>query len=274
MSITFANKAQSSAPVAADGVILTSSGVAWGNPAAFTTVLASISGASILSGVVIRPTFASGSNDWDNEIDIATGGVGSEVVISTIRFTYKDLFSIGSTCGSGHLPLPIGIDNIANNARISARMRSNTASAFTCALSILYLSKPISGQNTYLTTAQPVTSIPAATAGPTLTTPDGVFGNSAYVQIRAAAGNAVVLIAATFNGVAGYFEIDIATGTGGAEVVITTIHFRAENVETPCWFVFPNPLDNIAAATRIAARIRGNAVASLRFGLLAIEKPL
>lgn len=266
---------QLTAPSAADGITLTAPGVAWQNSTPFQTLIASINGAAVLTGIVVRPTFASGSNDFENEVDIATGALGAEVVIATLRFMYREIFSASATNGQNVFVLPIGIDNIPNNARVSARIRSNTTSAFTCAISIMYYSKPVSGQNTYLTTSQPLVSVPAATIGPTLTSPDGVFGNSAWVQIRAASGNALVVLGLVINGITGIFEIDLGTGTAGSEAVISTFHTNMiASLAVSGFIPLPTPLDNIAASTRIAARIRGNAIGSIRIGLIAIEKPL
>ncbi len=263
-------------PSAADGIVLTTTGGAWTN-SAFVELLSSISGASILSGFLLTPGAAlSGTFDNQLEVDIATGGAGSEVVISTFRFAYANFLTTGGSSGSNlALTLPIGIDNIANNARISARIRCSAASVFTFAVSLQYFSKPVSAN--YLTTAQPYVAIPPAANSIAITSGGSSWQNGAYVQLRTNSGAALILVGIVLGWVdstVGIFEIDIATGAAASEVVITTIRFRGTFNSLPGYYLLPNSLDNIAINTRIAARIRGTAVNILKVALNVIEKPL
>lgn len=266
---------QKTLPASAVGVLLTAAGSAWGNPASFTELTASMASDAVLSGIVVRPTFGFFFEAFDVEIDIATGAAASEVVIATFRW---GAFNPPGQANPGNViyALPIGIDNIASGDRVSARMRISTTSVFTCRVSATYYEKPISG--TYLTTPNPQVVIPAASNSIVLTAGSS-WGSGSYQELRTNSGSAVILISLIAYGGSNnaiYHEVDIATGAAASEVVITTVAIHNETTgTTPAWILFTLPLDNVAASTRIAARSRSNFNgATIRVALNVIEKPL
>jgi hypothetical protein len=275
MSLNLVSQAQFVTPSAATSITLTSTTSAWGNAASFTEILSAISSASVLSGIVLRPIEGSQNWDIDCEIDIATGAASSEVVISTFRFTYTDVFGSDTLTGPVIFNLPIGINNIANNDRISARIRTSGTSTFTMKIAALYFKKPITG--TYLTTANPVKTLPSAANSVTVTTNATTWLNGTYTQLRTNSGSALIILGLTIRGqTAGEYEIDIATGAAASEVVITTVHFSASaTLSIPSFFPLPNPLDNVGVNIRVAARARGTLTGlGLRVALMVLEKPI
>lgn len=262
-------------PPAATGVLLTAPGSAWGN-SGYVELEDSMPDDAVLSGIVVRPTFGFSFHAFDVEIDIATGASSSEAVIATFRW---GAFNPPGQANPGNViyPLPIGIDNIASGARVSARIRISTTDAFTCRVSATYYEKPLTGA-TYLTTANPQLAIPAASNSIVLTAGSS-WGNGSYQELRTNSGAALVLVSLIAYGGSGgnvYHEVDIATGSDGAETVITTVAIHNDTTgTTPAWILFTLPLDNVAANTRVAARSRASVnSATIRVALNVIEKPL
>lgn len=264
--------AQFTAPSAADGIALTPSGVAWTN-GAYATILASISSDAVLTGVNVRTT---NNQDIDFEIDIATGAAASEVVIATIKG-----FSRGAATtladDQGQFIFTIPIDAIANGARLSARIRHSTTDVTTWLVSLTYYKKPIVG--TLDVSATKTKVVPSAAALLSLTSGAASWGNGAYVQLIASTAAAWVIdgiiALETSNGLE--FEIDIATGGAGSEVVVYTIRgFRAVLVGGFGYCPLPNPFDGIGSGVRVAARSRANSAGSIGclLGLSYREKPL
>lgn len=255
------------APSAATSTTLTASGTAWANPA-WTQMIASTSNSITIAGIVV---LTNGTNlDW--EIDIGVGASGSEVVVGTMRGTSR-------TSGAGipqsfYFPLPILVSG--GSKRISARIRKAGTATTGFTLAIMYYDGDIS--STAGTTTAVAKSIPSAAAGTTLS-PSGVsWGSSSYVQLRAATGSALVLGGIVlYAGVAQPYEIDIATGGSGSETVIATFRGNYDSAAGVNNLVYANPpIDNIAANTRIAARIRinGTNTTAWRIALIVYEKPI
>lgn len=101
-------------PANAGVVVLSAGGSAW-TKGSYSQITASTSEADYLVGIVL-----SGANSADFEVDIATGGAGSEAVISTIAFTkYTNV--------QGHvvsLPYPIAV---GSGVRIAGRCSCSSA---------------------------------------------------------------------------------------------------------------------------------------------------
>ena len=258
-------------PSAADSITVTCPGSAWGN-SAYSELVASVN-ASVLAGVVVSCQFTSGAQDW--EIDIAKGAAASEVVIATIRGGVGP--NVSDCLNNPCFRLPIGIDNIPNNSRLSCRIRCSTTDAVPAKVAVNLYDKPVA--NSWLTTAQPTVALPPATNALVLVAGGGAWTSGAYQQLRTNSGPALILLA-TVNYYpptgANDFELDLATGGAGSEAVITTIPCHSNNINnSPGWSIFANPLDNVAVNTRVAMRIRAtNASAQVRCAATAIEKPL
>lgn len=116
-------------PAAAAGASLaTGGGAAWANPASYTQVVpaSTITATFYIAAVIFQPPAATtAATLYEYEIDIATGAAASEVVAMTVAFTIKNVTA------AGYIP-PMWLDlpepkQISANARISARVRYNTA---------------------------------------------------------------------------------------------------------------------------------------------------
>lgn len=269
MALNVLQAAQLPYPAAANSITVTCPGSAWGN-SAYSEIVASVN-ASVLSGVVVSCEFGSGAQDW--EIDIAKGAAASEVVIATIRGGVIVSTNLNNPC----FRLPIGIDNIPNNSRLSCRIRCSTTDAVPAKVAVVLYDKPVA--NSWLTTAQPTVALPPATNSLVLVAGGGAWTSGAYQQLRTNSGPALIILA-TVNYYpptgANDFELDLATGAAASEVVITTIPCHSNNINnSPGWSILANPLDNIAVNARVAMRIRAtNASAQVRCAATAIEKPL
>jgi len=274
MAIAVLNDLQRAAPAAGANVTLTPSGTAW-TSSAWVELIAAVGAESILTGLVVSTAWGNSSavdSHW--EIDVATGAASSEVVIATFKGRIRGIF--GNTQDSTQwLPTVLGIDAIANGARLSARIRtgSTNTTVWTCA--VTYIHKPLSG--TILTTAQPMVALPAAAVAVSVTASGTPWANGAWVQIRGATGAALVLTGLVLSADAdGECEFDIGTGTAASEVVITTVRIVAK--AAAIYFgTFPLhvPLDNIAASVRVAARLRHATASAVGLvALMGFEKPL
>lgn len=122
-------------PANASGVTLTSGGGAW-TKGSYTQVLASTAEAEYIIGVLL---YAPNYRDTGYEIDIATGGGGSESNISTVVHNSGTTYESGS---DGPIRLSVYIPFIAPVAvaastRISARC-SDSVGSKTIVIKIVY----------------------------------------------------------------------------------------------------------------------------------------
>lgn len=269
MALNLLTLPQLTVPAAAVSVTLTSPGSDWGN-SAYAELDASVN-ASILSGFVVKVTTVTGAVDV--EVDIAVGAAAAEVPISTVRFGEQS----NTTCNST-FRLPIGIDAIPNGSRLSARVRSSTTAVSVNSVAITIYETPV--PISWLTTTQPVVTLPPATAAILLTAHATAWLSGNYVELRPGSGSALVFLALiTYYPPTGSsdYEVDVATGAGGAESVVTTIPCHSEAAgNAPGWSILANPLDNIGASVRVALRLRSSGAGGqqVRAAAMVIEKPL
>lgn len=260
--------AQFTAPAAAAGAAITPNATAWAN-SAYADLLASVSAAAVLTGIVVYPTT---NVTAEFELDVATGAAGSEVVIATI----KGKFLGNVAWETAYVPVPVPIDHIANGTRLAARLRKSGTDVNVWRVAITYLKKPIAG--TLLTTAQPVKVTAAGGPMTVLNTNSANWVNTTWKELITSTATAIVLTHYVAPPFAGNMEaeFDIGVGAAGSESVITTVRIRAQSNDGGPWIVpFVNPLDAIPTATRVAARWRGtNTFSSGPFGLCYVEKPL
>jgi hypothetical protein len=265
------------APSAADAVSITPAGTAWGN-SAYVTLLAATPAACVLTGVTVYTTHGvSASVAYDFEVDIATGAAGAEVVIATVRGYNRRISASTGASGPTHAyVLPIPIDNIAAGVRLSARLRkNNTATTPEWFVAVTYLQHPLA--STLLVTAVALKTLPAAAAGVTVTASATPWASGAWAQLRSASGPALIVAGVVLGGpsLEAEYELDLGTGGAGSETVITTIRAAATSFGLPSQLLLPTPLDNLAAATRLAARLRcSSASRTAVVSLLVLEPPL
>lgn len=270
MGLQVLNTTETPIPAAADGASLTPNGSAWAN-SSWVQLVASTSAASLLTTLIARNNDST-DNDW--EIDIGTGGAGSETVIAT--FSAAMFSTTAPPSNMMRLVLRLPVDNIATATRVACRLRKSGTSTSTWNISAGLVSKPISGS--VLTTANVLKALPSAGAHTSCAVGGGVnWANGGWAQITASTAAALVVAAIsarpdfnTFN----YFEVDIGTGGAGSETVITTL--RAGGIIGRHFYTaLSNPLDNIANGVRVACRCRANATSGgMRVALNYFEKPL
>jgi hypothetical protein len=231
-------------PSAASGVSVTGSGTAWGN-SSWVQVTASTPAAIVVVGVVVG-----GGVNQEFEIDIGKGPAGSETVVATISGNQESAAS-----SPRWLPLPIPVDNIPSGTRVAVRVRKAGTTTTAWTIKLVYYEKPISGS--IATTANPSLLVPSAAAGTSVTPSGTAWANSAWTQVIASTGNAIVLGGITINpAVAVEYEIDIGTGASGSETVVTTIRGRSTTAGAPQTIILKPLLDNIPTETRVAVRLR------------------
>lgn len=256
-----------SAPSAANSVGITPVSTAWAN-SSYVQIIASTSTAITISGIEVLTV----GNNVDWEIDIATGASGSEVVVATFQGTNRTA-AVGAP-NSYYLPIPRLIS--ASGQRISARLRKSSTTTTTWSVGLLYYGGNIS--STAQTTTAVLKALPSAAAAATVNAGSGSWGNGAYTQIRAATGSALVLGGISmFAGVAQPYEIDVATGAAGSEVVIATFRGNWDSTAGVNSVNYAQlPIDNIPANTRVAVRARwnGSNTTAWRVKLLVYEKPI
>jgi hypothetical protein len=274
MALTLLADRQYTAPSAANAVTITPNVTAWAN-STYGTLLAATPAACLLTGVTIATTDGSGSSvAYDAEVDIATGAASAEVVIATVRVHLRQLFT-GQYGPTNHCVLPIPIDNIAAGVRLSARLRKDNTNTTAWKIAITYLQKPLS--TTTLTTAVAQKVIPPAAAGITVTSGGSAWANGTWAQLRAATGAALVIVGIVFGApsATAEYELDLGTGGAGAEAVITTLRLALSNQGMPSVLMLPTPLDNVAASTRLAARLRcATASSTMVVSIMVLEQPL
>jgi len=249
----------------------------WAN-SAYVELLAATPTACVLTGVTLFTTEGGSANvTYDAEVDIATGAAGAEAVIATVRLFNRRSFSphLGPTACA---VLPIPIDNIGTGVRLAARLRKNSTTTTVWKVAITYLRKPLA--STMLTTVTVAKVLPPAAVGVTLTAGGGAWTSGTWGQLRAATGAALVITGVVFGNPSvlnAAYELDLGTGAAAAETVITTIRFSAGGtaVGFPSHLCLPTPLDNVAASTRLAARLRcATASATVVASVMVLERPL
>jgi len=267
---------QYTAPAGADAVAITPAGTAWAN-SAYVQLLAATPVACVLTGVTVYT--AHGSSDataYDFEVDIATGVAAAEVVIATVRGFNRLIFTSGQSGHSQYIGLRIPIDNIAAGARLSTRLRKNdTNTSNLWKVAVTFFQKPLT--TTTLLTAVAQKTLPPAAASVTVTAGSPAWAGGAWVQLRAASGAALVItgLVAGNPSSSEEMELDLGTGGAGSEVIITTLRLFSSTQGFPSHLMLPNPLDNIAASTRVAARLRSaTASTTVQVSLMVLDKPL
>ena len=273
MPLALLGDRQYTAPSAADSVALTPTGVVWTN-SAYVTLLDPTPAACVLTGVTLRSTDGTSSSvSYDLEVDIATGAAGSEVVIAPCA-------PITARSATPGRPAGRTIAACRSRSTISAAGPAGGAppqnfEPHRPTVAITYSQKPLTA--TILTTAVPSKALPPAAAGTTVTAGGSAWANGTWGQLRTAAGAALVVIGVVFGtpSVIAEYELDLGTGGAGSETVITTIRLTAVSRGQPSVLMLPTPLDNVAASTRVAARLRcATASATMIVSLLVQEKPL
>lgn len=264
-------------PSAANSVSIVGNATPWANSAYGQLVAAGSAGADgkILASLIPQWNLLAES---EVELDIATGGAGSEVVVTTFR----GAIALQQIVNPWIL-LPL-LDNIAGSTRIAARLRKSATDANTHALAIQYYDKTSFGAEV---SAQPQKVAPAAANGILLspTTFGGAYGTCPWAEVIASVAadmvvTGVVVLPLGAHSSARYI-IEIGVGTAGNEVKIASISFNQRSnagwrgEAGPIWL--PAPYDGVVAGSRVAMRLIPGPTTS-NFGWKAAicyaEKPL
>lgn len=236
----------STIPSAAASIGVTASGTPWAN-GSWVQAIASTSASVVLTGM--NPGAATSS---DQEIDVGTGGSGSEVPVWTFRL--DDQPNLGSNYTHNFYFGPL----IPSGTRVSFRMRSGTASQ---TQSVAILVVPDTSFSQQSTSAQAV--LPAAASSVSIAGPNSSWANSSYGQLTAGIAHTMMITSvAYFAGTTGTTaEIDLATGGSGSETVISTLRTRVS--DSTGHFVWHLPVPYLVpASTRLAVRFRENSTSS------------
>ena len=271
--LTLADR-QYTAPSAAAGVTLTLSGVDWGD-SAYGELVAAVDADCILTGITVA-SWSSSLASYEYEVDIATGGAGSESVIATFRGEQRQVISNVTTDGM-YLPAGIGIDNIANGDRLSARVRGGTTATHTVNIAVTYLKKPLTGST--LTTAQPLLTLPPAQDDFSFAMGTSWAWGSWFELSPDTRPEAIVITTLIFPTPAATMDIELQLGTavGGDVTVLTTVRASMEGTSSnPYIYPLPNALDNVPALTSFVARARyqGTTARSMLLAINYFNKPL
>lgn len=264
-----------SLPAAAAGTNISLSATPWAN-GAYAQVTASLAAAIQLGSAMIT-TFGGTASGDEIEIDIAKGGAGSEVVVTTIRY-------VKNTSGQ-YAPnfrfRPI-VDNIPTTTRIAVRGRHRSAETGTIAIGFNYYEKPTGIAQV---SAQPHKWWPSAANGVDIAGSGAINSEGlsigAWSQLVASAAADSVLCAfyaqVTINAQAVPHWIEFGVGSAGNEVVVATFRIRVQtNAGSALPYVLPAPLDLFPLGSRVSIRMktRSTGTTSLRCAAQYMEKPL
>lgn len=235
-------------PSASPTSSLSSSGTAWAN-GSYVEIAASLATDIVIVGLV----YGDVNNGATYEIDLATGGSGSESVIATVR----DM-SHGITNGEPFF-VPLGVPiSVVSGSRLAARLRSSpgSTSAF---LALWYFEAPLgSGVESRSLTTSPLRVAPSASTATPAFGSSGAFGD--WVEIIATAP-ADLTLAGFCASPLGTFDIQVGIGADGLEVPIAT--FKRSGALSPAQtdsVLLPTPIgDAIPSGSRVAVRVRSDA---------------
>jgi len=245
----YTSSAQLAAPPAAQGVAIAVNPVSWGNSAWVT-----ISPATSTPWTLGHLAYRCGVNT-ECEFDVATGAAGAEVVVGTLAAWC----GAPSFTGFNVLRFPCPLGPFAAGVRVSVRLRKNGTDTTAWAVSVGYWPGTLAGAPSASLVA-PVT-FPAGTSGVPVTPVGTDWTNGAWTTLLASTpGGLASAYLAVSPGTLGEssYEIDLATGAAGAEVVVATVRGDTEASFfgmgpglLPIW-----PMRSLPAGVRLALRLR------------------
>lgn len=235
------------APDTAPSLSLGSAAVNWAN-SSWVTVLAAAADNLTVIGVFAGITTGT-SDNAPIEIDIGVGNAGEEELLTTFRMRpYVGSLQVGMFMTQ----LPIGSPTVAAGARIAARYRSGSLVGRLVNVAVQYIEDTTFEQRGAIQKVYP-----AAAADATATANTVAWANSSYAQLTAATTEDILLTGYTIFGFGTTDqEVDIATGAGGAEVVVATVRMGQDGQNTVNhWNPLTYPI-RVPSGTRIAMRGR------------------
>lgn len=239
-----------SQPAAAAGVAITPNAAAWAN-SAWVELVAATGAPWTIGHLAARVGVAA-----EFEFDLGVGAAGAEVVVGTLAgFSGAPSFT-----GFTVLRFPCALGPVAAGARIAVRLRKSGTDVTAWRAAIGYW--PGTPIGTLSRSAVAPITIPSAASGVAVTPSGADWTNGAYMTLVAATPGA--LTAAYLSVMPGTqaesaYEIDLAQGAAGAEVVLATLR---GDTEAGFWDMGPGVLSiwplrsSIPAGVRLAVRIR------------------
>lgn len=267
------------APAAANPVSVTPSGTAW-TSSAWVQLLASVSAAALLTAIHVG-TMGTVAGGLSFEFDLGVGGAGSEVVVATLpgsNGVNSDFWATGT------LRFPVPVDKVPNGSRLAVRMRKTGTDTTAWAFAVGYFKKPLasapvpietSTQTPFVQPSAAIGTVLAAAGGASAAWANGVW---ATVIVNPLSDAVVLGYALDWMGNGKLWEVDLAIGAAGAEVLVHTV--RAATIVIPgdaCLVMHPNPLDFVRAGVRVAARQRASVINNTNttgIKLCLMNKPL
>jgi hypothetical protein len=229
-------------PTAAAGASVTISGTAWTN-SSWVQLIASAPANLAIAAVEFVPASA-----VDFEIEFGIGAAGSEIPIGLVRGRVLST-TLGNIFTVNIAPL---INSVPAGSRLAVRIRTSGTTTTAWTVSVGYY------ENTDTTNVlnAPHLSLPFSYNSVTVTNSATAWANSSYVELTPGLQDDIYINRVIVGpSAASQFEIDIATGVAGSEVVQTTVAGQAVSLTGNSVIDLPAPL-KVSANTRIAMRIR------------------
>jgi len=232
------------APTAAAGASVTISGTAWAN-SSWVQLIASAPANLAIAAVEFVPAAA-----VDFEIEFGIGAAGSEIPIGLVRGRVLST-TLGNIFTVNIAPL---INSVPAGSRLAVRIRTSGTTTTAWTVSVGYYE---STDTTNVLNA-PHSSLPFSANSATVTNSATAWANSSYVELTPGLQDDIYINRVIVGpSAASQFEIDIATGAAGSEVVQTTVAGQSVSNTGNSVIDLPAPL-KVSANTRIAMRIRTN----------------
>ena len=254
-------------PTRAVGVAIAGPGSAW-TSTAYATLIASTASAITLAGVTVR----AGTTGVDYEIDIATGGAGSEVVVATFRGT-----SATATIPKPFLIVPGALyDAIGSGQRVSWRLRVSTTTTANWLVTVQVYGA--TGLTTVTATTKVLKVWPSAAAGISLITTT-VWAYTAWTLLAVTTTAVVIPTLVVAVPLSNFdWEIELGSGIDGAQSLLTTIagHEKSSDSPAPGRYDLIPLLSGIPADQSLWVRMRKSSTFGTAFRVAAqyYEAPL
>jgi hypothetical protein len=229
-------------PTSAAGASVTLSGTAWAN-SNWVQLIASAPANLAIAAVQFVPADA-----VDFEIEFGIGAAGSEVPIGLVRGRVLST-TLGNIFTVNIAPL---INSVPAGSRLAVRIRTSGTVTTAWTVSVGYYEN----NDTTNVLNAPHSSLPFSADSVTVTNSATAWANSSYVELTPGLRDDIYINRVIVGpSAASQFEIDIATGAAGSEVVQTTVAGQAVSLTGNSVIDLPAPL-KVSANTRIAMRIR------------------
>ncbi len=231
---------------------VTPSGSSWGNSNWAEMTTAANNSTATVYGASYSINYNGGATcaTAEGEVEIGTGGSGSEAAVSFWHFGQN-----GNLMSSSHYFRPVL--SIAASTRVAVRLRKSGTSTAACAYRVIRQavgSDDVSG----ISTTQGQTWSPSAANATSVTSGTTSWANATnWTQFVASLGSDAALTSFYFDPSAalGEYEVEFGVGAASAETVVATIRIAGNGGHAPGVYSI-YPAVNLASGSRLAARVR------------------